>query len=171
VFFNAVAMFTNIPVKLALGCIENRWNDIEQYTALPKEVFLEALTLCLENSYLCYNGKFHSQIAGLGMGSPLSCVVSEIVLDKLLIQIIDKFKDDVKFMTKYVDDTLHIIKKNIFDELYNFLKSFDSRILFTFETNSDFMNFLDVISIPNYDNSIIFRHYITGWSTKFLEKR
>ena len=78
VLFDVVSIYTNIPVYLALKCLTEKWEDIKHHTSLSKSLFLEVVSLCLKNSYLCYNNTFYSQITGLAMGSPLSAIVSEI---------------------------------------------------------------------------------------------
>jgi len=42
------------------------------------------------------------------MGSPLSPIIAEFVLDELCLEIKDIFQNHIKFLTKYVDDSLFI---------------------------------------------------------------
>ena len=111
VSFNIVAMYTNIPIELAMKIIDKRWNDIKQYTS-----FFEALALCLKNSFFVYINIIYKQIEGRSMGSPISAILSEIVMDELFIEIKNKFSHKIKYITKYVDDSFLIIKEDSFDQ-------------------------------------------------------
>jgi len=57
----------------------------------------------------------------MAMGSPLSAILCELVLDDIFISAKDHFKNNIKFMTKYVDDSLVIMKDHIFDDFSKFL--------------------------------------------------
>ena len=94
-----------------MKCLTEKWEDVKHHTSLSKSLFLEAVSICLKSSYLCYNNTFYSQITGLAMGSPLSAIVSEIVLDNLFHKINVKYNNDVKFKTKYVDDSIYFKRK------------------------------------------------------------
>ena len=55
------------------------------------------------------------------MGSPLSLIVAELVLDRLFMTK-NNFNDDIKFMTKYDDDYLFLIRNNMFQTILTFFK-------------------------------------------------
>lgn len=157
--FDAIAMYTNIMVDLALSCIEKRWKDVKPFTALDKDLFFKILTFCLGNSYFIYNKTVYKQKTGLSMGSPLSAIVSEMVMDEIFDTISKRFNENIIFMTKFVDDSLFFMKEEICDDVLMTLNSFNNRLKFTCEKSKDSMNFLDVTCIRSSDNSILFRHY------------
>jgi len=69
------------------------WPKIEnQWTALDKDTFFEVLNFCLDNGYFRYNSKVYAQIQGTAMGSPLSAIVSELVLDVLFEALKENFR-------------------------------------------------------------------------------
>ena len=47
---------------------------------LPTEDIMDLLNLCLTSTYFQYNGKHYKQLHGTAMGSPVSVVVAEIVM-------------------------------------------------------------------------------------------
>ena len=77
-----VHMYTNIPLKLALKYMVDRWDDIhiQHYTALNHKIFLPTISLCSNDSYLCLDDHFYSQIADLAMGSRLTARIFELLL-------------------------------------------------------------------------------------------
>jgi len=81
VSFDVVSMFTCIPFDLAIDCVLEKWEKIKFHTGLDRNTFARVLKFCLTSSYCSFQGKFYFQIEGLPMDSPLSAMVSEIVLD------------------------------------------------------------------------------------------
>ena len=73
---DVVSLYTNIPVNLAIDNINQKWNEIEQYTDIPKNEFILASKLCLESTYFSYNNEFYKQNFGIAMGSPLSASIA-----------------------------------------------------------------------------------------------
>lgn len=157
--FDAVSLFTCVDVELVMNILEKRWNDIKVHTALDKNTFFDVMEFCLKNGYCEFQGRVYSQIQGVAMGNPLSPIVSELVLDTLFLEIQDKFKESLKFMIKFVDDSLLIIKDTAFQDIFDFLNSFHERIKFTYEKNFDNMNFLDIQVIRCELGTLQFRHY------------
>lgn len=93
------------------------------------------------------------------MGNPLSSIISKLVLDDLFKKIATKFDGSIKFMTKYVDDSLFVIQDSIFDELFTFINKFHNHIQFTYEKSCSNINFLDVSIFRATNNSIKCCHY------------
>ncbi|XP_018362906.1 PREDICTED: uncharacterized protein LOC108761070 [Trachymyrmex cornetzi] len=85
VSLDVVSLFTNIPVDLVLDGISKRWHLIECNTEIPKVEFFKALTLVLNSSFFTFNDKFYRQIFGVPMGSPLSPISADIVMQDLEI--------------------------------------------------------------------------------------
>ena len=44
---------------------------------------MDILNLCLTSAYFRYNGKHYKQLHGTAMGSPVSVVVAEIVMQNI----------------------------------------------------------------------------------------
>ena len=75
VSFDVKSLFTSIPLQLALDCTKN---------AIKNSVdIMDLLNLCLTSTYFQYNGKHYKQLHGTAMGSPVSVVVAEIVMQNI----------------------------------------------------------------------------------------
>ncbi|XP_073821583.1 uncharacterized protein [Musca autumnalis] len=83
--FDVVSLFPSIPVNLVLNTIEDKWDTIKTHTTIPKELFMDILTLCIKDTrYFIYDDKFYKQNKGMPMGSPASPVIADIVMEQLL---------------------------------------------------------------------------------------
>ena len=85
VSFDVVLLFTNVPIDLALSVVEKRLDDVDvsDRTPLPKEALVSLLRLCLSSTTFYYNGTVYQQIFGTAMGSPVSVVVANIVMEHI----------------------------------------------------------------------------------------
>ena len=85
VSFDVVSLFTNVPIDLALSVVEKRLDDVDvsDRTPLPKEALVSLLRLCLSSTTFYYNGTVYQQIFGTAMGSPVSVVVANIVMEHI----------------------------------------------------------------------------------------
>lgn len=73
---------------------------------------------------------------GMPMGNPLSPTIADIVLDKLLDDVIDVLKKNnvkIKHLSKYVDDIFAIVDKNDLDKITKQLNLYHNKLQFTIE--------------------------------------
>ena len=106
VSFDVIAMFPSIPVHLACALVMDRWPDIKIFAPMTKDKFKEILEFCLTSGYCMFEGHFYEQKNGLAIGSSLSPIVAEIVMDHIFNKLGESFNSqEVKFKTKYVDDS------------------------------------------------------------------
>jgi len=77
------SLFTSIPLQLALQCTETAIQQSTVKLPLPTEDIMDLLNLCLTSIYFQYNGKHYKQLHGTAMGSPVSVVVAEIVMQRV----------------------------------------------------------------------------------------
>ena len=70
---------------LALPVVEKRLDDVDvsDCTPLPKEAVMSLLMLCLLSTTFYYNGTVYQQIFGTAMGSPVSVVVANIIMEHI----------------------------------------------------------------------------------------
>ena len=73
---------------------------------------MTALNLCFDNTYLYFRGKFYGQIFGVAMGSPISVIIANLVMENVEEGEMSTFLNPPKFWRRYVDDKFVIIKKN-----------------------------------------------------------
>jgi len=149
VSLDAVSLFTNIPIDLAIESVSRRWIHISSCCQIPKNEFITALHLILDSTYFTFNDKLYKQKFGTPMGSPLSPVIADLVLLDLEIVALERFGFEVPFYFRYVDDIATAVHRTQIDRLLNIFNSFHPRIQFTIEIRGNFLNFLDITLIKN----------------------
>ena len=77
---------------------------------------MELLTLCLNSTYFQYNGKHYKQLHGTAIGSPVSVIVVEIVMQAFEERDIATYQQ-TPICLRYVDDTFTIVHQ---DEINTF---------------------------------------------------
>ena len=95
--------------------------------------------------YLHFRGKFYCQIFGVAMGSPISFIIANLVMENVDEGAMSTFLNPPKFWRRYVDGSFVIIKKTEVDEFHNHINNIEASIKFTIkhETNNS-IPFLDV---------------------------
>lgn len=157
------SLYTNIPVKLAEKIITKKWDDIKNHTKIPKSEFLIALRLILNSNFFQYNEDFYTQLEGAAMGSPISSVIAQIVMEDLEENVINNLTFDLPFYQRYVDDSFAIIHKDHYPELLERFNNYHPKLQFTIELEkNNRLNFLDMTLIKNEKNNKI----ETMWYTK-----
>ncbi|BHF58103.1 cellular calcium ion homeostasis [Sparganum proliferum] len=100
------------------------------------------LGLCLKN-YCQFDGKYYQQVKGTPMGSPISGLLAELVLQRLEEVVIQAISP--KMWLRYVDDTFVVIKNCEVERLHQSLNGVFPAIQFTREEAlGDILPFLDV---------------------------
>jgi len=78
--------------------ISNRvWPHISRGCNIPKKEFLTALQLIMDSTFFTFNNKFYRQKFGTPMGSPLSPVIADIVLQDIERKALDRFGIGILF--------------------------------------------------------------------------
>ena len=84
VSFDVSALFTSIPVPLALQVINSKISICTSFTKvckIPTEKFIKLLEFTITNCIFCFNKKFYKQLQGATMGSPVSPVIANIYME------------------------------------------------------------------------------------------
>ncbi|BHF72404.1 hypothetical protein SprV_0401546900 [Sparganum proliferum] len=145
VSFDVVSLFTSIPQQLAIDVVRqllaDRYN--ERDNPLKTEHLMELLRYCLK-TYFSFGGQMYEQIRGTPMGSPISGLIAEVVLQRIEHLVFTKYQP--KFWARYVNDTFAIVKSSDVEHLKELLNSVDPNVQFTMEakTNNQ-LPFLDVL--------------------------
>lgn len=159
---DAVSLYSNIPYDLIINSITLHWPEISIKTKLNKKQFLNIIELIFNSSYFKFNNHYYKQILGTPMGSNLSPILSQYVMDDLLNNCIPKLKFKLPFIKKFVDDIVTSVPQNSINEILEIFNQYNSHIQFTIEKEKDLsVPFLDTLLIRS-DNNII----ITDWYTK-----
>ena len=101
-----------------------------------------------------YNGTVYQQIFGTAMGSPVSVVVANIVMEHIEDLALSTSPVPTVFWKRYVDDVLTAVLADQVDGMLAHINSIDQNIQFTFEREQGHViPFLDV-TILHDDGSL-----------------
>ena len=121
--------------------------------------FFKALELVLNSTIFSFNDKFYKQTFNIPMGSSLSSIVSDIVMQDLEMKALQRLPISPSFYEIcwwYCVSTWCVI--HWYTTLVNTFNSFHSRLKFTTEIDGDKLDFLDV-SLIKKGNSLILNWY------------
>ena len=100
---------------------------------LPKDDIIDLLKLCLTSSFFHYNGKHYKQLHGTTMGSPVSSVLAEIVMQNIEQPALATYKQTMPLWFCYVYDTFTAKHKDEIDFLHEHLNKQNTNIQFNRE--------------------------------------
>jgi len=116
---------------------------------------LSAIDMVLGSTSFVFNGRYYEQIYGSPMGSPLSPILADIVMEDLETLSLQKLDFVVHTYYRYVDIFM-IIPVTKLDSVLKIFNSYHPRLKFTYETESDnVMNFLNTSVIREEGGKII----------------
>nr|VZH95816.1 unnamed protein product [Spirometra erinaceieuropaei] len=145
VSFDVVLPFISIPQQLEIDVVDQllavRYEERDK--PLNSEHMLKLLRYCLK-TYFTFGGQMNEQTKGTIMGSPISGLIAEVVLQRVEHLVFTKYQP--KFWARYVDDNFVVVKTTEIEHLKELLNSVDPDIQFTMkaETNNQ-LPFLDVL--------------------------
>ena len=83
------------------------------------KLFFSMIRFCIDTSaYVSFDERVFKQIKGLAMGSPLSGVIADIVLDDIIKTVLDRNCFDILLLVKYVDDILIIADQDDVESIF-----------------------------------------------------
>ena len=125
------SLFTSIPLQLALQCTETAIQQSTVKLPLPTEDIMDLLNLCLTSTYFQYNGRYYKQLHGTAMGSPVSVVVAETVMQHVEESALATCRQTIPLWLRYVDDTFTAVHNDEIDDFYDHLNEQNTDIQFT----------------------------------------
>ena len=131
VSFDVTSLFTSIPVDMAINIVERKLNDTsnwKSHTNLTKGQIVDMLSYVLKNSYFTYGGTQYHQISGCAMGSPVSAVVAELVMQEVEKKALQTSPVQPRWWRRYVDDANACLNKNEIHCFHNHLNSVNKHI-------------------------------------------
>lgn len=162
VSFDVVSLFTNIPKDLVLRDIIMNWQSIKKVTNINLDLFLEIVEFCLDSSYFCFRGKYYVQTFGTAMGSPLSPILADLVMDTLLCTVVRLVPFPIPILKKFVDDLLLALPMDQIQTTLDIFNSYNPYLQFTIEKENDNkLPFLDTLITRHNDQTLS-----TTWYSK-----
>lgn len=160
VSFDVVSLFTNLSLESVLKSIQNHWDTISQHCNLSFELFEELLTFIFDSNFSIFNNTYYKQILGTPMGSKISPILVNYVLDDLVRDCLDYMPFYIPFVKRYVDDLLLSVPKDRYTTALELFNSYDRYVQFTVEeeTNNS-IPFLDMLVLRNNDNMLQTKWY------------
>ena len=102
-----------------------------------------------------FRGIIYQQVFGTAMGSPVSVVVANLVMEYVEEKALSSFPQKVRFWKRYVDDVCCSLPKGAVPPFLLHLNSIQPSIQFTCEMENDHhLPFLDIFLKHNLDGSI-----------------
>jgi len=140
---DVVSLFTNVPTELAVNSIHKRWNLISQHCNIPRDEFVGAVRFVLDSTFFKFDNQYYKQNFGTPMGSPLSPVIADLVMQDLENEVLETIDFPVAFYYRYVDDILTAVLPSHIDTLLDKFNTIHPRLKFTIEVGGNKINFLD----------------------------
>ena len=99
VSFDVKSLFTSIPVNLALTITKDRLQrdqNLAERSYLSVDNILKLSDFVVNHNYLKYDCDHYGQIFGCAMGSPISPVLADLVMEEIEETAISTFSDPPK---------------------------------------------------------------------------
>ena len=112
VSFDVVALFTSIPVDLAIGIVKRKLqetDDWKAHTKLTQDQILLLLSFVLKNSFFTFEGTQYHQVFGCAMGSLVSVVIAELTMKE---EALGSSPVKPRWWRRYVDDSNACLKRD-----------------------------------------------------------
>ena len=149
VSFDVVSLFTSIPVELAVSVTKERLakdDSLVDRTSLSVDEICLLLEFCLKATEFTFQKDFYRQVFGCAMGSPVSALMADIVMEDVESRILSHRNFSVMVWKRYVDDTWVLLPRDKVREFYSFINTVEPSIKFTMEKEVDgSIAFLDVL--------------------------
>jgi len=111
---------------LIIKSISDRWYFIIRRRCISKDEFLKALRLVLES--FIFDDNIYNQKFGTPMSSPLSPIIADLVIEDLECRMLERFRTEVPFYFRYVDDIAIAIPNHLIEEFLGVCNFFHSRL-------------------------------------------
>ena len=98
---------------------------------------IHLLSFCLKTTQFTYNGTYYQQVFDTAMGSPVSAVIANMVMEDLEQRALATSPVKPFFWKRYIDDVISAVSGNEAERLLSHLNSVEPSIQFTFERRED----------------------------------
>jgi len=121
---NVTSLFTNIPLDLAIDGISKKCIHIQHYTKIPKHEFILALNFILTSIFFNFDNIIYKQIHGTSMGSSLSPIIANIVMQDLEEASLNKINLKLPFYYRYVDNIIMAAPSDNISQIYHIFNNY-----------------------------------------------
>lgn len=144
VSLDIVSMFTNITVERAIAAVRKRQQQLRMNDEQMQLIIDIIRFVCIKSTEVMFNDRIYKQIKGLRMGSSLSPILADFVVEDMLDTAFLTIERP-KLLIKYVDDILCVLEKSEAKNIQQALNNCDPHIKFEMETEENGrINYLDV---------------------------
>ena len=122
VSFDVVSLFTCIPTHLAIEVVKERLDSdqsLPERTNLSIQNIMTLLQFVLDNSFFVFQGNHFQQIFGCPMGSPVSAILANLVMEHVEEKALSSTPNPPKWWFRYVDDSHICVKRERVDEFHS----------------------------------------------------
>ena len=108
VSFDVVSLLTSIPTMLAIQVTKNRLEadpTISERTNMSVNNIMNLLEFVLDNNYFIVDGTFYKHIFGCPMGSPVSTILANLVMEHVEERALITTPHPLNWWYRYVDDS------------------------------------------------------------------
>src|SRR5436190_7280107 len=166
---DAVSLFTNIPLDLAIESIIRRWEFISRNCEIPRDEFITAVRLVLHSTYFTFDNNIYQQTFGTPMGFPLTPIIADIVMQDVENMALEILGINLPFFFRYVDDIACAVPNSHVEHILEIFNSIHPRLQFTMEIGiDDTLNFLDVTLILDKEQLIFDLYHKRTFSGRYL---
>lgn len=143
--FDVVSLFTNLPFEVVRSILSRKWDGIKNVCTLTWSAFIDILEFIFDSNFLLFNNSYYKQIFGTPMGSKISPILVNFVLDELVQDVLSLIPYDVPFVKRYVDDLILSVPSERVEETLYYFNSYDINLQFTSEVEENHsIPFLDM---------------------------
>jgi hypothetical protein len=92
---------------------------------LSVEDTIDLLSFCLNTTYFVFEGCYYQQVFGTAMGSPVSAVIANLVMEDVEQRALASVPVSLSFWKRFVDDVISAVSRNEIDILLQHLNSIE----------------------------------------------
>jgi len=144
-------------MDLIISSIKKRWDNIKNFTAIPLQKFISGINLIINSTFFVFNNKTYKQIFSTPMGSPLSPIIVDLVMQDIEREAMNRLSFTTPIYYRYVDDILLAVPRTEINNTVTIFNSLHDRMHFTLERSiNNKINFLNVTIELTTDFNLIF---------------